>query len=337
MSEKPVKTTEKKSFSKILKWGTILLGVAILEIAGVVGAVKIIESRDSEKNNKLYAMADRIEAQDLKISNLEKMPLSIADNASKIAGNTGEINLLSAELNALKEEVGNKKMDLMNVQLSQLSHKMETLEESKNQEALVLSLALMIKENALYHRDFAKEADILAELAQGQQSVKNSVNDIIALKNVLIPSDSQIIEEYKAAMNDFIFSIPQDQEEQISEDKNRGAVARSIEMIKDTVAGINFDKVVVMKKEKKSNEQQLLLNTLDELMNTNNFNDAIAFVEQNSNSFPLDLNPKFAKWFEKIKQKVMFDKAISYIIAAELSAIRKDISNTTVNKMNLEE
>ena len=337
MSEKPVQAVEKKSFSTVLKWSAILAGIAVLEVAGVVAAVKIVELKNAENTNQFNVLENKLQAQGFQISNLEKLPTSITANAGQIAENTGNLKLLTEEFNALKEEVGNKKLELLNLQMSKLDHRMETIEETKSQEALVLSLALMIKENALYHRDFAKEAEILAELSEGQTAIEESIRNIISLKSTLIPSDSQLMAEYKDAIEDFVFATPQEQTEADAQNENRGAVARSIEMIKDTVAGINFDKVVVMKKEKKSDEQQLLLNTLDNLVLANNFNDTIAFIEQNQASLPLELNPKFASWFKKIKQKVMFDSAISNIIAAELSAIRQDINSQSAQQTDSKE
>ncbi len=327
MSEKTADTSNKKRLFKVLKWGGIAVGIAALEFAGIFSAVKIIESQNSEKDALLQNVQKQLQTQAFQISNLEKLPSVIAADAEKIAENTGLTNLLAEKLNALKEEVGNKKMELMNTQISQLNHRVEVVEEHKSQEALILSLALLIKENALYNRSFAKEADILAELSQGQENIIPDVHNISALKDTTILADTQLIEQYKKISEDFIFSDIADNENG-EEKENRGAVARSIELIKDTVSGITFDKVVVMKKEKKTDEQQLLLNTLTELVNTHNFKDAQTFIEQNRTAFREDLNPEFTKWFERLNQKVTFDRAISQIIAAELSAIRQDVADS---------
>lgn len=331
MSEKTADTSNKKRLFKVLKWGGIAVGITALELAGIFSAVKIIESKNLEKDTLLQNVQKQLQTQSVQISDLERIPSVIASNAEKIAANTGMANLLAEKLNALKEEVGNKKMELMNTQISQLNHRVEVVEENKSQEALILSLALLIKENALYNRSFAKEADILAELSQGQENIMPDVHNISALKDTTILSDTKLIEQYKKISEDFIFSDVTNAQDD-GEKENRGAVARSIELIKDTVSGINFDKVVVMKKEKKTDEQQLLLNTLTELVNTHNFKDAAAFIEQNRTAFHEELNPEFAQWFERLNQKVTFDRAISQIIAAELSAIRQDIADSAVKQ-----
>ncbi len=331
MSEKAAQPESKKGFSKALKWSAAILGIAILECAGIVAAVKITESRNMDTANQFQSVLQQLQKQDSQISNLENLPSAISTNAEKIAANAGMVNLLAEGLSALKDEVGNKKLEVLNMQMSKLSHRMETVEESKSQEALVLSLALMIKENVLYNRSYAQEADILAEIARGQTEIEAYVQDITALKGITILNDRQLIEQYRKVAENLDFAVPT--EENATEEKeNRSAVAKSIEMIKDTVAGINFDKVVVLKKEKKTNEQQLLINTLTELVETHNFNDALEFIDQNRAAFHEELNPEFAAWAEKIKQKVMFDKAISQIIAAELSAIRQDFAAKVVSQ-----
>lgn len=329
MSEKAAQPTKKKGFSKVLKWSAAILGVAVLECAGIAAAVKITESRNADNTNQFQTIMQHLQKQDMQINNLEKLPSAISSNAEKIAANSGMTNLLAEGLSALKDEVGNKKFEVLNMQVSKLEHRMESVEESKSQEALVLSLALMIKENVLYNRSYAQEADILAELAQGQSQIEASVQDIIALKGATLLNDSQLIEQYKEIAENLNFAVSAE-DKTAENQENRSAVAKSIEMIKDTVAGINFDKVVVLKKEKKTNEQQLLINTLAELVNMHNFNDAIEFINQNRAAFHEELNPEFAAWAEKVRQKTTFDKAVSQIIAAELSAIRQDFAEKTL-------
>ncbi len=331
MSEKAAQPAAKKGFSKVLKWSAAVLGVAVLECAGIAAAVKITESRNVDTANQFQAVLQHLQKQDMRLEELQKLPSAISANAEKIASNTGMVNLLAEGLSALKDEVGNKKLEVLNLQMSKLDHRMEAVEESKSQEALVLSLALMIKENVLYNRSYEKEADILAEIAQGQPKIESAVQDITSLKGSTILNDAQLIEQYKQVAENLNFSVPA--EETVAEEKeNRGAVAKSIELIKDTVAGINFDKVVVLKKEKKTDEQQLLINTLTELVTTHNFNDTLEFIEQNRAAFREEANPQFTAWAEKIKQKVTFDKAISQIIAEELSAIRKDFAAKSLSQ-----
>ena len=98
-------------------------------------------------------------------------------------------------------------------------------------------------------------------------------------------------------------------------------------LIKDTVAGINFDKVIVIKKDKRTDEQKMLIATLDNFVNDYNYVDAVEFVEANPEFSKIE-NKDFKAWIETAKKTVLFDKAISSIISKELSAIRKDIATS---------
>ncbi len=149
MSDKAVDSVKKKKFTSILKWSAALLAVAILETGGIAAAVKISESKNAEQANRLQAALNQLTTQQGQINNLEQLPQSISASKQQIAANAGMLNLLSESLTTLKAEVGNKKIDLINQKMETLNHRMESVEETKNQEALILSLALIIKENAL--------------------------------------------------------------------------------------------------------------------------------------------------------------------------------------------
>ncbi len=324
MSDNAANSAKKNTLSSILKWSAAILSVIILEAGGIATAVKIAESRNADNTNRLHAALNRIAANEAEIANLNKLSQPIAANEQQIAANAGMLNLLSESLNTLKAEVGNKKIDVVQQQMETLNHRMESVEETKNEEALVLSLALIIKENALYNRSFAQEAEILAELGKNQKNIAEQIQTINGMKNKKIAADNELIAQFKQIEETFSFEKPVMTENDSSAEKeNRSAVSKSIELIKDTVAGINFDKVVVIKKDKKTEEQKLLLQTLSELVNAHNFKDALAFIENNP-QFNNAENSAFAAWQEEVRQKIRFDGAVSKIIAAELSAVRQD-------------
>lgn len=329
MSDKAVDSGKKKTLTSILKWSAGLLAIAALETGGIVAAVKISESKNAEQVNHLQAIRHQLQAQENKINDLEKLPHAISANEQQIAANLGMLNLLSESLTTLKAEVGNKKIDLINQRMETLNHRMESVEETKNQEALILSLALIIKENALYNRSFSQETDILAELSQNQKNIISDINELKELKNINILTDTQLIEKFKLIAEDFSFEKAEVNDSSSSKEENRSAVSKSIELIKDTVAGINFDKVVVIKKDKKTNEQKLLLQTLSDLVNAQNFKDALLFIENNPQFNNAD-NQNFVIWQQEVKQKIMFDSAISHIIATQLNALRQDFAAETI-------
>lgn len=260
------------------------------------------------------------------IAELQNLPAAISANAQKIAENAGLLQLYNENFLALKDEVGNKKVEILNQQFSNLNHRLESLEETKSTDALILSAVLLIKENALYNKNFAAEADILAQLAQGQDNIASAVQTIVSLKSLPIASNDELIKNYQQIAEEFTFAVSN---EQLQENKEAddNAVAKSIALIKDTVAGINFDKVVVLKKDKRTDAQKQLMEQLASLVENHDFKNAVKFIRETP-EFQKTQNPELTHWIEQAERRISFDELISYIIAAELNAIRQDFSNT---------
>lgn len=330
MSNKEIKQTEKNTFSTIIKWVFIVLIVIVLEFSAIITSVFVTESRQEKNVAQWQNGFNKIAQNSEKISSLEKVSLEISENKQQIAENVGSINFLAETLNELKAEVGNKKIDVLNQQLATLSHRMETIEETKNEEALILSVALIIKENALYNRSFKSEVDILREISSTQEEIQQPVQQLASLKDTIISTDMQLIEQFSEFSENLSFD-PLPIKDNNKDSENRSTVSKSIELIKDTVSNINFDKVVVLKRDTKTNEQKLLLHTLTELVKNHNFVDALNFINQNKEFDNIE-NVSFVSWKDKLIQKVEFDKAISKIITTELKAIRQNITTSATSE-----
>ena len=231
----------------------------------------------------------------------------------------------------LKEEVGNKKIDIITEKLVNISHRMESVEENKNIESLILSIALLIKENAMYGRNFSYEVSILEEMAKGQNNISNEINVLKDLANHPILSDNLLTEQIVLIADSFDFEKPIKKQTQSKDNKN--VVSKSLNKIKDTVANINFDKVVIMKKNNNTPEQKLLLSTLLDLMHTHQFTKASLLVESNP-QFTNAENKNFNNWLINLKNKISFDEAISKIISSELNLLRETITNKTISLTN---
>ena len=316
MSEQAVKTEPKKLKSKVFKWTSAIVAIAILEVAAVTGAVLIMESKHNDRQKDFATLSEAVLQQGKHITELQNLPAAISANAQKIAENAGLLQLYNENFLALKDEVGNKKVEILNQQFSNLNHRLESLEETKSTDALILSAVLLIKENALYNKNFAAEADILAQLAQ----------TIVSLKSLPIASNDELIKNYQQIAEEFTFAVSN---EQLQENKEAddNAVAKSIALIKDTVAGINFDKVVVLKKDKRTDAQKQLMEQLASLVENHDFKNAVKFIRETP-EFQKTQNPELTHWIEQAERRISFDEAVSYIIAAELNAIRQDFSNT---------
>ena len=238
-SEKTVQKDAKKRSSKALLLTSVALSIAILEALAIGGAVLITESRNKGQTLQLDQLTSQISRQQEEIRNLQLLPNAIRNNAQKIAENAGNLQLYAENFNNLKNEVGNRKVDILYQQLAQVSQRTEALEEAKSVESLILSAALLIKENALYQRDFSQEADVLVQLSDGQEDILSSVQTIQALKKQYIASDEQLIEQFNTIAKNFSFANTS----QNNAGKEESAISKSISLIKDTVSGLNFDKI----------------------------------------------------------------------------------------------
>ena len=322
-SEKTVQKDAKKRPSKALLLTSVALSIAVLEALAIGGAVLITESRNKGQTLQLDQLTSQISRQQEEIRNLQLLPNAIRNNAQKIAENAGNLQLYAENFNNLKNEVGNRKVDILYQQLAQVSQRTEALEEAKSVESLILSAALLIKENALYQRDFSQEADVLVQLSDGQEDILSSVQTIQALKKQYIASDEQLIEQFNTIAKNFSFANTS----QNNAGKEESAISKSISLIKDTVSGLNFDKIVVVKKQNRTAAQEQLIAQLTVLVNQHNFTGALDFIRSHQD-FSLLETQDLSKWQADVERRISFDRAISQIISAELSSIRQSLINT---------
>lgn len=322
-SEKTVQKDAKKRPSKALLLTSVALSIAILEALAIGGAVLITESRNKGQTLQLDQLTSQISRQQEEIRSLQLLPNAIRNNAQKIAENAGNLQLYAENFNNLKNEVGNRKVDILYQQLAQVSQRTEALEEAKSVESLILSAALLIKENALYQRDFSQEADVLVQLSNGQENIFSSVQTIQALKKQYIASDEQLIEQFNTIAKNFSFANTS----QNNADKEESAISKSISLIKDTVSGLNFDKIVVVKKQNRTAAQEQLIAQLATLVNQHNFTGALDFIRSHQD-FSLLETQDLSKWQADVERRISFDSAISQIISAELSSIRQSLINS---------
>lgn len=66
---------------------------------------------------------------------------------------------------------------------------------------------------------------------------------------------------------------------------------------------------------------------LASLVENHDFKNAVKFIRETP-EFQKTQNPELTHWIEQAERRISFDEAVSYIIAAELNAIRQDFSNT---------
>ena len=333
MSVKVAKQEKKKNNSKFIKWILVALFIIVLEVGAIFSSVKISESRNLKQNEQFQLTNMAINNQNSRLDVLEKLPLIISENAKKINTISSTLSLFSDNLVAMQQTVNKETIDGLNNALQEMNNKIEAIEETKNNEALVLSVALIIKENALYNRNFSKDVDILTDLASNQPNIQNDISTLNNMKNEIIENDISLINSFNSFADELVF---EEQADKQNTNTNDNAVAKSIKLIKDTVSGINFDKVVILKKDKKTNEQKALIAKLKELVVSNNFSGALDLIHNNP-QFNSIQNETFATWQSNVKKNIVFNEAISHIISSELSAIRTNFDKTKEENVTIKE
>ena len=326
MSDKVVKNAEKKSLSKAVKWSLGVLAILVIVAGTIVASVKVTEIRGQADIAQLQNILEKISMQNARIDALEKLPSAVSTTSKQLEAASHGLNTLSDNFERLNEEAGHNKVPALVEQTSGLSHRIEALEETQSNELLILSLALMIKENALYHQNFVQEAEILAKLAQNTPSIHTDVETINLYKNETIADNMQLATQFFDIIKDFNFNT---QSNTASENAEDDLVSKGIKVIKKTVSGMRFDRVIVLKKEKKTDEQKKLLADLTKAVRSYNYPAVLDIINTHPELNAAE-NQDFSAWQEKVKIKLSFDKAVSHLITEQLSALREDVKNDTI-------
>lgn len=326
MSDKGSKSVQNKSLNSILRWSLVVLCALVLEAAAIFSAVKITELRGKTEVNNGQKVFDKLSSQQMQINALEKMPTAIAALAQQIDSNTHNINTLAENFDKLNEETGNNKVPYMVEKVADLNHRIEIMEENANGEALILNLALFIKENILYQRPFAKEAELLSEISRNMPELKPYVDILDNYKNQTIKNKYELAQQYENLAQTFIFTSKQAQPE---EPEKQSAVAKGVKMLKGTVANLNFDKVVVFKKDKLTEQQKALVVQLNDLVNNYNFKEALNVIAQHQELRTTDENA-FVNWQKDVEDMLNAENAISEIVNKQLRSLRQDVENDKV-------
>lgn len=330
MSDKPIKSENKKVNKNYIKWVTIGFTVVVLEAIAIGGAYFIIESKNKSQQSALTDVINKITQQNTYISELQNLPPVISANAQRIAETADNLKSVTENFNELKNEVGNNKLGILMQQFGLLAQKLEALEETKNSESLALSVALLIKENALYHRSFADESEILMHLTKEQPFLTSAVQTISDMKTYYIPDDLQLAARFNEIAKNLDFE--NDKTAATTQNDNQtdaeSTMAKSIALIKDTVAGLNFDKVVVVKKNIQNDEQISLIRKLSNLVERHDFHNALEIIKSSPDFQKLN-SVELNTWIIDVERKISFDEALSLIISSELNALRQTFSEAT--------
>lgn len=332
MSEKAVKSekqTPNVKSSKGLMWVIAVVAVVLLEAGGIAAAVKLTEARNQSDTAKLHHIQEQLMAQGIRLETLEKMPAAISTTSQQLGATAHTINVLSENFDKLYNEVGNNKVPVLEQKVLGLNHQVEVLEENSNNDNLILSLALLIKENALYHKDFAQEVKVLTDIGVNNAAIKSDIEIINLYKGKEISDNKELSNQFMQIIKDFNFKKIESEPVAAPQEIEQTFFAKAVQFIKNMASGMHFDKVVILKKEKKTSHQRQLLNELTTLVSQYKFSEALQYIEENS-EFSTAENVELENWQVNVRNSLAFNDALSHIISAQLNALREDIGNDIV-------
>lgn len=325
MSERAVKKEQKKAFPKVLKWFLIILAIAGLEAGGIVAAVKLTETRRVDTNAQLKNDLGVVSQQLKKLDTLEKLPSLVSLNMQHVEATSNAVNLLAESINQLEKEVGGNQLAKINEKIADFSSRLSNLEETQSIEPILLAVALMIKEDSLSGRPFTEQADVLAALSQNISTLKEDVETVQRYKNDVFESNQSLAVQYNDIMKDFSFKVtkvaPQEPKDTM--------LSKGAKILKDAVSNMHFDKVAVLKKQKKTDAEKALLAELGEMVNANKYDAVLEYTKAHA-EFSSAEDKAFNDWLSNVQKKVEFEKALNHIIAEQLKNLRKDIGNKVI-------
>jgi len=323
MSDRAVKKEPKKPFSGVLKWFLIILVVALLEVLGIAGAVKITEMRRADTNNQVKTSLALLTQQLQKLDSLEKLSSLVAVNMQHLEATSHAVNLLSESFNQLEKEVGGNQIEQMNQKIADFHLRLNNMEETQSIEPIILTVALMIKEDSLSGNTFAQQADVLSALSQDMPAITEDIKTVQRYKNDVFESNQTLAAQYKDIMADFSF---RKENAPAPEETKDTLLSKSVDALKNTVSNMHFDKVVVLKKQKKTDEEKKLIAGLDALVDAHKYDEVLSYANVHT-AFGSANNKAFDNWLVLVQKKVEFEKALNHIIAEQLKNFRKGMEN----------
>ena len=325
MSDRAVKKEQNKAFPKALKWFLVILAIAGLEAGGIVAAVKITEMRRTDSNAQLKNDITLFSQQLKKLDSLEKISSLVSVNMQHLDATSHAVNLLSESIDQLEKEVGGNQIEKMNKKITDFGGRLDNVEEALGIEPIILTVALMIKEDSLSGRSFAEQADVLAALSQDIGAIQQDVEVVQRYKNDVFADNQSLTAQYKAIMADFSFK----KAEAIPSEPKNTVLSKGVKILKDTVSSMHFDKVAVLKKQKKTDAEKNLLAELDTLVYAYKYDEALAYIKAHT-EFGEANNQALNNWLGDVQKKTEFDKALNHIIAEQLKTLRKDAGLKTL-------
>ncbi len=230
------------------------------------------------------------------------IPESISNAINRLYDKVGKMENLTNQYMNIKAD--SSAVISMGERLDELEKRTTKLAQISNDGALILTAAIMIKENAATGQSVRFEAEILKQLAAAQPEIENQINYIYNNSSHQYPSDKNLISEFNQ-ISDHI----------ISDFNHRGNWKdRLLRKIKEYIRISGTE----------SEDREIKeLKKIGKFVNEKQFAIAVEILSQVENK-PLLADKKLARWYATTDSKLKFNRALSDISIYSLALMKTE-------------
>ena len=307
----------KTSFlSKLSKISTFLLRtIELIVLFSIVGIALflwqkpeyLIKWLNVSNNNLSTINSAKIDAIDNKLTTLEIITKSNAEKSDLIQQNFDNFTKSKADneqIISLNEQI----IKLGN-QINEIHNTTKKLSQTSNTGALLLTSAIMIRDNTMRGINCKNEAEGLKILAQNIDSVSHDIDFVVSYCNSIFISNNTLINNFNNIYNKIEVNLTPQIQEQNWKQRLSSKVGEYIQITNRN------------QPQKDEINPLTTLLPIKQFVNNNDFSMALNELSKEENQ-NLMLDEDLKNWFEQAKNNFNFYKSLSNIINASLSIMK---------------
>ncbi len=315
----------KTSFlNKIGKVSAILFRTIELIVLFSIVGVAIFLWQNPEYLTKWLKISDnqlstinsaKIDAIDNKLSTLELITKSNAEKSDLVQQNFDNFTKSKADneqIIALNEQIIN-----LGNQINKIHSTTKKLSQTSNTGALLLTSAIMIRDNTLRGINCKNEAEGLKILAQNIDSVSHDIEFVTSYCNSMFVSNNTLINNFNNIYNKIEHNLTPQKQEQNWKQRLSSKVGEYVQISnRNQPQKDEFNPLTV-------------LLPIKQFVNNNDFSLALNELSKSENQ-NLMSDDDLRNWFEQTKNNLDFYKSLSNIINASLSIMKVEDARNIV-------
>ena len=241
------------------------------------------------------------------------IPESISNSINELHDKVGKIETLTNQYMNIKAD--SSAVISLSERVDTIDKRTQRLNMLTNDGALILTAALMVKENAATGLPVRFEAEILKQLSASQPDISTSVEFVLNNSEKQYPSDKNLIKKFNTIR------------QQIADKaKHQGTWKdRLLRKINEyiQISGPNFNQ--------EENKMNTVLDEVGGYVDDNQFAIAVEILSKPENSSLLADNPDIENWFGITDSKLKFNRALNEICSYSLALMKTEgLKNVTL-------